>query len=439
VVGTSLVWLLVIWQSRRRARDRARACWDGKEGGGIPTVTSGLPLLSAGEITDVRELEECGSEKDSGTGDSKRSYDNNETNGGDIVDHVIHNFLSARGGMVGDWSVAGTSSDIDTGISSIGDHPSTDQPTTTLHRKGCPKAICVEMTSVTLSVDNPLYDCLPPNHSSRIEEADSSSEIGVQSTVSHPASVISDSVAYCGRFPAQSRSHCPRCGEDKEGCPHSTGSVASSVSSYGGQSSIPSQAVSDNQPITFNTFHPFYRNTNHDRSSISSPPSSVTGDIPVTEPLLLGVHNLAVGGKTTKKRLSAMELPTGETYLTIEQQQDVTGIVHPSDPGQEAKEYRGGAGTLPKNGLRQEWLEASIACSSDTGANRRGDSKGITGTGKDVRSSGRRKSSMFRNSKRFSMEKTIGGTLPRRRSIGKEQRDEDSDRTNVVNKDKDMF
>lgn len=142
-----------------------------------------------------------------------------------------------------------------------------------------------------------------------------------------------------------------------------------------------------------------------------------------------------ISWQTTRKRLSAIELPTGETYLTIEQQQEVSGIV-PSDPGQEAKEYRGGAGTLPRHGLRQEWLEASLNCSSDTASNRRGDSKGL---GKDSRSSGRRKSSMFRNSKRFSMEKG-SGTLPRRkRSMSKEIRDDDNDRTDVVNKDKDMF
>ena len=43
--------------------------------------------------------EEC-SERDSGTRDSKRSYDNMESN---IMDHVIHNFLSARG--EGEWWV----------------------------------------------------------------------------------------------------------------------------------------------------------------------------------------------------------------------------------------------------------------------------------------------------------------------------------------------
>ena len=65
--------------------------------------------------------EEC-SERDSGTGDSKRSQDNMENN---IVDHVIHNFLSARGESQWGVSVAGTGpdhnitslSDLDTGIS----------------------------------------------------------------------------------------------------------------------------------------------------------------------------------------------------------------------------------------------------------------------------------------------------------------------------------
>lgn len=227
-------------------------------------MTSGLPLLSAveGAPSDLREVEDCGSERDSGTGDSKRSYDNNETNG-NIVDHVIHNFLSARGDIVTDWRqmTSLSSSDLDTGVSSMGDQPAA------LHRPNCPKLKAtspnVEMPPITLAVDNPLYDSLPASQSQQIEEADSSishppSEVGGQSTISPPASVISDSVAYCGRFPPPSISQCPRCGEDKEACPHTTGDV-SSVSSYGGQSSAPSQTVSDNQPITFNTFHPFHR------------------------------------------------------------------------------------------------------------------------------------------------------------------------------------
>ena len=328
--------------------------------------------------------EEC-SERDSGTGDSKRSYDNMENN---IVDHVIHNFLSARG--EGEWGVlaadytATSMSDLDTGISSLGE--SGTGGVQTLHRKGCPKLKAltpippppplkppdpgpdVAPSLPTYAVDNPLYDSLPvktcDNNSDHIEEASCSTisrpPSEGTSLVSPPASIISDSVAYCGRFPVQDRRSCPRCGELLDHCPHrDTGDTdVSSVSSCG-QSSAPSVAVSD-QPLTFNTFHPF-RSTNHERPhSISRRESSLGAALneptappaPPAAPLAsLQVTNLTSGGK---KRLSAIELPTGETYLPIEQKE--IAVINPSnlerDLGLVAREYRGG-GTLPRHGLQQ--------------------------------------------------------------------------------------
>jgi hypothetical protein len=327
--------------------------------------------------------EEC-SERDSGTGDSKRSYDNMENN---IVDHVIHNFLSARG--EGEWGVISSDynttslSDLDTGISSLGE--SGTGGVHTLHRKGCPKlkaltpippppplnppqsvtVISPNQEVATYAVDNPLYDSLPikicDNNFDRVEEASSTispipSE--VTSLISPPASIISDSVAYCGRFPVLDRHNCPQCGEPLAHCPHrDTREDVSSVSSCG-QSSAPSVAVSD-QPLTFNTFHPFRSSTHEPISSHPKPHSSLAAALNDPEgekapPAVLArlqVSNLTNCGK---KRLSAIELPTGETYLPIEQKE--LAVINPSalerDLGLVAREYRGG-GTLPRHGLQQ--------------------------------------------------------------------------------------
>ena len=53
----------------------------------------GVLELAVGHPVEYKEPE-GESERDSGTGDSKRSYDNMENT---LVDAVIHNFLSARG------------------------------------------------------------------------------------------------------------------------------------------------------------------------------------------------------------------------------------------------------------------------------------------------------------------------------------------------------
>eukprot|EP00092_Neocalanus_flemingeri_P010605 GFUD01011424.1.p1 GENE.GFUD01011424.1~~GFUD01011424.1.p1 ORF type:complete len:1305 (-),score=340.61 GFUD01011424.1:343-4257(-) len=453
VVGTSLVWVFIIYQTRKRA---SRRDWE-VEGKNLQTTTTGLPLLSDPELKE-RNDEEC-SERDSGTGDSKRSYDNMENN---IVDHVIHNFLSARG--EGEWGVLSTDytatslSDLDTGISSLGE--SGIGGIHTLHRKGCPKlkaltpipppptlnpppdpglVVPPSTETTTYAVDNPLYDSLPitncDNNFDKVEEACSTvSHTPSEGTslISPPASIISDSVAYCGRFPVQDRRSCPQCGEPLAHCPHrDTRDDVSSVSSCG-QSSAPSVAVSD-QPLTFNTFHPF-KATNHDRqSSLKSRDLSAVAALndaekaPAVPLARLQVPNLNTCGK---KRLSAIELPTGETYLPIEQKE--MAVMNPSalerDLGLVAREYREyrGGGTLPRQGLQQEWLEASLNYSDAP-------SKSLARSTKD-RSS---RKSMFRSAKRSASDR--GSSLPRRKSSGREvvvPKDEHSD---VALKGKDMF
>jgi len=455
VVGTSLVWVFIIYQTRKRANRRD---WE-VEGKTLQIPTTILPLLSDPDLKD-RNDEEC-SERDSGTGDSKRSYDNMENN---IVDHVIHNFLSARG--EGEWGVISTDytatsmSDMDTGISSLGESGTGGRHT--LHRKGCPKlkaltpippppplnptdpvpVVAPSQDIPTYAVDNPLYDSLPikscDNNSDHIEEASCSTisrpPSEGTSLISPPASIISDSVAYCGRFPVQDRRSCPQCGELLDHCPHrdTRDTDVSSVSSCG-QSSAPSVAVSD-QPLTFNTFHPF-RSTNHDRphslskreSSLGAALNEAAAEAPPVPPAPLArlqVTNLTSGGK---KRLSAIELPTGETYLPIEQKE--MAVINPSnlerDLGIVAREYRGG-GTLPRHGLQQEWLEASLNC-SDVPYN------GMPRNAKDR--SARR--SMFRSSKRSSSER--GSSLPRRKSSSKEVKVIPDEHSDVAFKGKDMF
>ena len=176
------------------------------------TGPSGLPLL-AGEEGKEEQGEEDGSERDSGTGDSKRSYEHDTEPS--IVDHVIHNFLSARG-EAGEWGAAPSArsatsvcrlsaSDLDTQISlsASGVSSSAAGPRSSLHRKGCPRLRSIppppKSQPQSLAVDNPLYDSLPV----RAEEAVPSAPPSEEGAVSPPASIISDSVAYCGRFPKQ--------------------------------------------------------------------------------------------------------------------------------------------------------------------------------------------------------------------------------------------
>jgi len=438
VVGTSLVWVFIIYQTRRRA---SRPDWE-VEGKTLHTISTGLPLLGDPELKERNDDE--GSERDSGTGDSKRSYDNMENN---IVDHVIHNFLSARG--EGEWGVMSSDynttslSDLDTGISSLGES-GTGQQVHTLHRKGCPKlkalanmpmntskeapgpptvAIISPSQEITYAVDNPLYDSLPiklsDDTSDKVDEASSTlspppSE--ATSCISPPASIISDSVAYCGRFPPQDRLNCPQCGDPLSSCSHRPAKDdVSSVSSCG-KSSVPS-AVSD-QPLTFNTFHPLGP-TPTPRSSLG-PHSSLATALNEADPL----SNLT---NTGRKRLSAIELPTGETYLPIEQRE--LAVINPSalerDLGLVAREYRGG-GTLPRHGLQQEWLEASLNY-NDT------DSKASSRLSKE-RSPQRSK---FANFKRRASGR--GSSLPRRKSSAKEVKTKTEDHSDVAHKGKDMF
>ena len=78
---------------------------------------SGLPLL-AEEIPSRKPfpipIDDSSSERDSGTGDSKRSFDNIES----VVDTVLNTFLAARGEGE-EWGVSPPPlSDVDTCISS---------------------------------------------------------------------------------------------------------------------------------------------------------------------------------------------------------------------------------------------------------------------------------------------------------------------------------
>jgi Leucine-rich repeat (LRR) protein len=378
VLGTSLVWVLIIYQTRRRAARR----WE-DEGRRLQNTTTGRPLLGGGQGKEERGEEE-GSEKDSGTGDSKRSYDHDLEPS--IVDHVIHNFLSARG-EASEWAAlmgeqklrtradqtATSLSDLDTGISSLGD--STLQPA--LHRRGCPRLRSIppppssssEVTVLNpgaLAVENPLYDQLPAREEDRIASAPPSD------CASPPASVISDSVAYCGRFPSTEPGQCRQCGELKHLCGH-TVEEAESVSS-----ARSSTAVSADQPLTFNTFQPF-------RPEPRGPEAG-------------GGSEAGSGREDRRKRLSAIELPTGETYLSIESPVSAmtTSITVEKDLGLVARQYRGG-GTLPRPGLQQEWLEASLAPEQPP----------VLRRGRE-RSSRR---SVFRSSKRLSCDR--GGSLPR--------------------------
>jgi len=324
--------------------------------------------------------------------------------------------------------------------------------------------------TVTLAVENPLYDSLPVRQvcdtrtGSRLS-ADMSRNNGKvdviatpafsashQNHTSPPASVISDSVMYCGRFPAPEAGACLHCGEFR--CPHRDSDEVSSVSSAG-QSSAPSATPSD-QPLSFQTFHPLRGPTNHDRisgsSDISTPLAAsllagraeLLGGTPVTinRPQQLGgtgglqLPGLVAGGggqNQARKRMSAIEMDNGETYLAID-----TNMVSPTeevrDLGRDARDYRGG-GTLSRQGLHQEWLEASLI--SSEAANSSTNSNATLTRGNKERGS---KMSIFRNSKRHSRTDS-GGTLPRKRQskheVAKKQAGEDH--CDVASKGNDMF
>ena len=399
VLGTSLVWVLIIYHTRRRAARH----WE-MEGKRMQSTLTGLPLLGGdGDAAKEDPVEEENvSEKDSGTGDSKRSYDHDMEPS--IVDHVIHNFLSARG-EAGEWATlppvdqtTTSMSDLDTGISSMGDSSLQQQPA--LHRKGCPRLKSIPpppssttrppidepnpgltVVGATLAVGNPLYDQLP----SRGETVASAPPSDC--TASPPASIISDSVAYCGRFPPPARGQCRQCGEMERVCGHLPVEPAESVSS-----ARSSTVLSGDQPITFNTFHPFRAASNHDRGPESSAACSDAGS--------------AGREESKRKRLSAIELPTGETYLSIESPGLPTSITVEKDLGLVAREYRGG-GTLPRHGgLQQEWLEASLARDNDSSG---GESVPLRRQRSSKERSSRR--SVFRSSRRLSAERA--GSLPR--------------------------
>lgn len=284
------------------------------------------------------------------------------------------------------------------------------------------------LNTISLAVDNPLYDSLPVkptsicDNQSLLSAPDDSIRGGSNRHIEGPpspaASLISDSIAYCGRFPPLDRRLCPQCGELLDECPHSDMvDEISSVSSAGRSSSTaPSTTVSD-QPLSFNTFQPRRSILQTDRCGSTDPLGSRLTE--VLSPTG-SCSTAASASKTatlgrTKKRLSAIELPTGETYLPIEQ--PLPGLRGDGrDPGEEAREYRGG-GTLPRHGLQQEWLEASLNC-SDTGFR---DSKSSTLQRNKERGS---RISLFRSSKREpknSKEQQQGGARDTN-SLGRKQR-----------------
>ena len=403
VVGTSAVWMLIICYSRSRSRSRRKDWEDVLDAKDVETPTTGMPLLGSADHKD--DNEDVSSEKDSGTGDSKKSDHDNEA-GDSIVDTVIHNFLAARGetgvSAAVQWINTTSLSDFDTGISSLGDShvlPSSHSHHS-LHRRGCPKIKSLTsqqkpqpqtpaadsfaapaVSCISYAVDNPLYDSLPLTNTCDARPV--TSNVGSVCDSSEVASLISDSVAYCGRFPVKERDLCRQCGDPVSQCPHGHDTVSSVSSGVSG----PSVAVSD-QPITFNTFHPLAASSN--------------------------TLNRLKNNK--KKRLSStVETPDGETYLQITDtsapatsQRDIT--ISPANLEQDvgaaailaAKEYRGG-GTLPRHGLQQEWLEASLNYAE--AENR-----------KELRETKRRvekRRSMFRSPRR-----SRDGSRQRRRSTG---------------------
>ncbi len=472
VLATSLVWVCIIYYTRRKSGNNR---WEltarnetGSIGGGMTSLgESGLPLIQhrstpiaivsdqacmqsvsdhgsiIGRKPLALPLEDSASERDSGTGDSKRSIDNMEA----VVDSVIHNFLSARGvgkfNDDGEWCVSPPPmSDLDTGISSISGHglyrgdvcpnscytmstspgspgdmsvksplvpavtilsPAASEPRRSCGNecliKSTPNPCSSHVSTVVselqrplqrmhsnssnscskpnsespsvkemVAVENPLYDTLPVVSSNCDTK---SAPTANYRPISPAASMISDSVAYCGRFPPADRRMCSKCGELLSECPHHEAlDEVSSVSSAGvsstGQSSAPSTSMSD-QPLGFQTFHPLatisgaagmhaanrYQSTDHIGSGAGSLVGSTFGSTMLSP--LSGCQP-----KEGKNRRSAIEFPTGETYLPIEP--SALDRCSNSTLVMDAKEYRGG-GTLPRRGLQQEWLEASLNCS----------------------------------------------------------------------------
>jgi len=426
ILGTSLVWVFIIYHTRRRGNQQDWEIDKRTVVGGMTTLgESGLPLLAQESIPARKPIplpvDDSASERDSGTGDSKRSFDN-INNADHVVDTVIHNFLSARGEEGwGGWASPPPLSEHDTGISSIsgggrnqdgsvgGRHR--DGSVGGRHRDGCPngsatsfhlakpvatplppgvhparssgppseassrgrrttnhktqkKPVEPVVATISLAVENPLYDSLPVqnNVNSLCDNKDklmtASANFVALRSPSPSASLISDSIAYCGRWPAADRRMCPQCGELLAECPHrdlvedDIESVSSAGRSSTGQSSAPSTTVSD-QPLSFNTFHP--RRHNDRTGSTDHLADRMACDVTARD--LLSPAALT---NKCKKRLSAIELPSGETYLPIEAA--LAGRPGDRDAALEAKEYRGG-GTLPRHGLQQEWLEASLNAS----------------------------------------------------------------------------
>ena len=97
-------------------------------------------------------------------------------------------------------------------------------------------------------------------------------------------------------------------------------------------------------------------------SSVSSAPSVPLSDLPLTFNTFQPHRSRRQ--KQKQQRLSVIELPTGETMMPIETSVEPAASC-PASTEEEgggllaAREYRGG-GTLPRHGLQQEWLEASL-------------------------------------------------------------------------------
>ncbi len=110
----------------------------------------------------------------------------------------------------------------------------------------------------SLAVENPLYDSLPSS-------AQHTCDTTPLRASSPTASLISDSIAYCGRFPPPDRRLCPQCGDLLATCPHkdlheSEVASVSSGSGIGGPPSSTAPSSVDQQQslaaLSFHTFHP---------------------------------------------------------------------------------------------------------------------------------------------------------------------------------------
>jgi hypothetical protein len=124
----------------------------------------------------------------------------------------------------------------------------------------------------SLAVENPLYDSLPSSSAQHTCDT-------IPLRASSPtASLISDSIAYCGRFPPPDRRLCPQCGDLLATCPHKdlheaeVASVSSGSGIGGPASSTAASSVDQQQSLaalSFHTFHPRRGGggalSNHDR------------------------------------------------------------------------------------------------------------------------------------------------------------------------------